>query len=92
MTTVGKRRLRAALLVVAVAVISLLHYHTPTTASWTHPLLQRAYYVRSWDIRYGVKLSTNQVGFLITKLCKPGCPGSIRFAHGHSLVVKARPS
>lgn len=45
MTTLSKRRVRAVLLVVAIAVIALLHYHTPTTAYWAHPLLQRAYYV-----------------------------------------------
>lgn len=41
----GKRPLRAALLVFTIAVISVLHYHTPTTYLWAHPLLQRAYYI-----------------------------------------------
>lgn len=40
-----KRCLRATLLVVAIAVISLLHYNTPTSHYWAHPLLQRAYYL-----------------------------------------------
>jgi signal transduction histidine kinase len=40
-----KRWLRATLLVVSIGVISLLHYNTPTSHYWAHPLLQRAYYV-----------------------------------------------
>jgi signal transduction histidine kinase len=40
-----KRRLRAILLVVAIGSVSLLHYNTPTSHYWAHPLLQRAYYV-----------------------------------------------
>jgi two-component system sensor histidine kinase HydH len=43
--TSGEQRLRAALLVLAIAVISVLHYNTPTTYLWAHPLLQRAYYI-----------------------------------------------
>jgi len=39
------RWLRATLLVVAIGIISLLHYNTPTSHYWAHPLLQRAYYV-----------------------------------------------
>lgn len=41
----GKRRLRAAFLVLTIAVISLLHYNTPTSYYWAHPFLQRAYYI-----------------------------------------------
>lgn len=41
----AKRRFRIALLVLAIAVISLLHYNTPTTHYWVHPLLQRSYYI-----------------------------------------------
>jgi two-component system sensor histidine kinase HydH len=40
-----KRWLEATLLVVAIGVISLLHYNTPTSHYWAHPLLQRAYYL-----------------------------------------------
>ena len=29
----------------AIFVVSLLHYHTPTTYLYLHPLLQRAYYI-----------------------------------------------
>ncbi len=36
---------RVAVLLAAIFVISLLHYETPTTRIWTHPLLQRLYYV-----------------------------------------------
>ncbi len=36
---------RAAGLAVAIAAVALLHYHTPTTDVWAHPLLQRAYYI-----------------------------------------------
>mgnify|MGYP005814898787 CR=1 FL=1 len=43
--TSKKRRLRVAILVCAIAVVSLLHYLTPTTYVWLHPLLQRAYYI-----------------------------------------------
>jgi len=32
-------------LVVTIAAVSLLHYLTPTTHIWWHPLLQRAYYI-----------------------------------------------
>jgi len=32
-------------LAVAIAAVALLHYHTPTTDVWAHPLLQRAYYI-----------------------------------------------
>jgi signal transduction histidine kinase len=35
----------AALLYAAIATISLLHYLTPTTYMWLHPLYARAYYV-----------------------------------------------
>lgn len=40
-----KRWLRATLLAVAIGVVSLLHYNTPTSHYWAHPLLQRAYYL-----------------------------------------------
>lgn len=43
--TSGKRALRAVFLVLAIAVISLLHYNTPTSYYWAHPFLQRAYYI-----------------------------------------------
>lgn len=43
--TTRKRWLRATLLIVAIGGISLLHYNTPTSHYWTHPLLQRAYYL-----------------------------------------------
>ncbi len=36
---------RAAALAAAIAVVALLHYSTPTTDVWAHPLLQRAYYI-----------------------------------------------
>jgi signal transduction histidine kinase len=36
---------RAAGLAAAIAAVALLHYHTPTTDVWAHPLLQRAYYI-----------------------------------------------
>ena len=36
---------RAAFLAAAIAVVALLHYSTPTTSMWAHPLLQRAYYI-----------------------------------------------
>jgi signal transduction histidine kinase len=32
-------------LIAAVVAVSLLHYHTPTTHIWLHPILQRAYYI-----------------------------------------------
>jgi len=41
----GKWRLRAAFLVLTIAVISVLHYETPTSYYWAHPLLQRTYYI-----------------------------------------------
>ena len=37
--------IRFAVLVVTIAAVSLLHYFTPTTHIWWHPLLQRAYYI-----------------------------------------------
>lgn len=40
-----KRRWRAWGSVAAIAAVSLLHYETPTSHVWLHPLLQRAYYV-----------------------------------------------
>lgn len=40
-----KRNLQAATLVLTIGVVSLLHYNTPTTYYWAHPLLQRAYYI-----------------------------------------------
>lgn len=36
---------RAAVLAAAIALVALLHYSTPTTHVWIHPILQRAYYV-----------------------------------------------
>ena len=39
------RTLRIGLLVLAIGVVSLLHYVTPISHVWLHPLLQRAYYV-----------------------------------------------
>lgn len=36
---------RAVLLAAAIATVALLHYSTPTTYMWAHPLLQRAYYI-----------------------------------------------
>lgn len=45
MTIMGAKQLRAALLILAIAGISLLHYEIATTHVWLHPLLQRAYYV-----------------------------------------------
>lgn len=33
------------LLAAAIATVALLHYSTPTTYMWAHPLLQRAYYI-----------------------------------------------
>lgn len=41
----GGKRLRLALLIAAIAGISLLHYSTAVSHVWLHPLLQRAYYV-----------------------------------------------
>ena len=43
--TAWERWQKAALLVVAIGIISLLHYNTPTSHYWAHPLLQRAYYL-----------------------------------------------
>jgi two-component system sensor histidine kinase HydH len=40
-----KTAVRVAVLFATISVISLLHYRTPTTHFWLHPLLQRAYYV-----------------------------------------------
>lgn len=40
-----RRSARIALLIVAIVAISLLHYSTPTSHIWLHPLLQRLYYV-----------------------------------------------
>lgn len=40
-----KQRWRAFFPVLAIGLVSLLHYYTPTTHYWMHPLLQRAYYV-----------------------------------------------
>ena len=42
---VNTRTLRIGLLVLAIGVVSLLHYITPTSHVWLHPLLQRAYYI-----------------------------------------------
>jgi len=39
------RTLRIGLLILAIGVVSLLHYITPTSHVWLHPLLQRAYYI-----------------------------------------------
>lgn len=36
---------RAASLIGAIVVVSLLHYFTPPSHIWLHPLLQRAYYI-----------------------------------------------
>lgn len=36
---------RVAVLLAAIFLVSLLHYRTPITHIWTHPLLQRLYYV-----------------------------------------------
>jgi len=36
---------RAAILAAAIAAVALLHYHTPVSHVWIHPLLQRAYYI-----------------------------------------------
>lgn len=41
----GHRGWRAAILITAIAGISLLHYETATTHVWLHPLFQRAYYL-----------------------------------------------
>ncbi len=40
-----QRRMRAAVLIGAIVVVSLLHYLTPTSHVILHPLLQRAYYI-----------------------------------------------
>ncbi|MBZ5569366.1 MAG: sensor histidine kinase [Acidobacteriia bacterium] len=37
--------MRVVVLFATIGLISLLHYRTPTTHIWLHPLLQRAYYV-----------------------------------------------
>lgn len=37
--------LRLAALISAIVLISLLHYFTPTSHIWLHPLLERAYYI-----------------------------------------------
>ncbi len=37
--------MRAALLMCAIALVSLLHYLTPASHIWLHPLLEQAYYV-----------------------------------------------
>src|SRR6266496_5168608 len=42
---IRKASVRVALLLGAIAVISIIHYQTPTHHVWLHPLLQRAYYV-----------------------------------------------
>lgn len=39
------RGLEAVTLMAAISAVALLHYVTPTTHVWIHPLLQRAYYV-----------------------------------------------
>lgn len=36
---------RAAILTAAIAAVALLHYNTPVSYVWVHPLLQRAYYI-----------------------------------------------
>lgn len=36
---------RAAVLAAAIAVVAFLHYRTPVSEVWVHPLLQRAYYI-----------------------------------------------
>lgn len=41
----GKSTIRIAALFAIIFVISLLHYETPTTHTWLHPLFQRAYYI-----------------------------------------------
>lgn len=40
-----QRTLDALLLLATIFLISVLHYRTPTTYVWLHPLLQRAYYI-----------------------------------------------
>jgi glucose-6-phosphate-specific signal transduction histidine kinase len=40
-----KTLVRVAVLFAAILLVSLLHYRTPTTYIWLHPLLQRAYYI-----------------------------------------------
>ncbi len=40
-----QQRWRMGILVCAIAAVSLLHYLTPTSHVWLHPLLQRAYYI-----------------------------------------------
>jgi two-component system, NtrC family, sensor histidine kinase HydH len=41
----SQRRLRIAVLICAIVVVSVLHYSTPTSYVWLHPLYQRAYYI-----------------------------------------------
>lgn len=43
--TLKQRYLRAAILVGAIAVVSLSHYMAPISYVWLHPLLERAYYI-----------------------------------------------
>jgi two-component system, NtrC family, sensor histidine kinase HydH len=45
MRVANLRRLRLTVLIAAIVAVSLLHYATPTSHIWLHPLLQRAYYV-----------------------------------------------
>lgn len=45
MSAGDRRHLRAAALVCAILLVSLLHYLTPPSHIWLHPLLQRAYYI-----------------------------------------------
>ena len=40
-----QQRWRMGILVCAIAAVSLLHYLTPNSHVWLHPLLQRAYYI-----------------------------------------------
>lgn len=40
-----KTSVRVVVLFATICLISVLHYRTPTTHIWLHPLLQRAYYV-----------------------------------------------
>lgn len=40
-----ERPVRLIVLIAAIVGVSLLHYHTPTTHIWLHPILQRAYYI-----------------------------------------------
>ncbi len=45
MKTSARSWQQAALLTAAIGAVALLHYSTPTSHIWIHPLLQRAYYV-----------------------------------------------